>query len=196
MKYITEIFLDVAPKLEAIPECSEDIQHVRNILKRGIAGCTFEEFDWQYHFVVLCSYFKMQLADDLCHRYFDSGKDISLIRNPNKKAAFTLAKDNLPKWYSGLFNHADTLEYLETLPMIGETTRCHLGRNIGIDCCKPDRHMIRLSEQHGYGQYKKVKEQWRAVTRMCTDVRDDIGNAEMIGTIDVILWWACNLRLL
>ena len=93
--------------------------------------------------------------------------------------------------YSGRKNETDLeICYLDTLPMIGPVTRYHLARNIGIDCVKPDRHLIRLASEAGY----EMKDPQKGVEAMCRDIQKDIGDAEKLGTIDVVLWRACNLR--
>lgn len=44
----------------------------------------------------------------------------------------------------------DALFTLRSLPFVGPVTVFHLAKNIGFSYAKPDRHLVRLSERHGY----------------------------------------------
>lgn len=43
-----------------------------------------------------------------------------------------------------------TVDALQKLPFIGEVNSNHLARNIGLDCVKPDRHLVRLASHFGF----------------------------------------------
>jgi len=69
---------------------------------------------------------------------------------------------------------------LELLPWIGPITKYHLAKNLGIDCCKPDRHLERLA---------------RAIFvesphSMCNAIRDVTG--DKLAVIDIVLWRFCE----
>jgi len=72
---------------------------------------------------------------------------------------------------------ADTLNYLATLPFIGEVTKYHLARNLGFDHIKPDRHLVRLADKYGMTPFE-----------MCNLIHDGIGGEIRLGTIDLVLW--------
>lgn len=44
-------------------------------------------------------------------------------------------------------NAEDAKRLFKTLPFIGEVTVYHIMRNIGIDCFKPDRHIVNIREE-------------------------------------------------
>ena len=47
--------------------------------------------------------------------------------------------------------HLSSVNILSKLPYIGNITKYHLGRNIGmLDCVKPDLHLIRMCKYWGY----------------------------------------------
>lgn len=78
----------------------------------------------------------------------------------------------------------DKVEWLHHgLPWIGAITKFHLARNLGIDCVKPDRHLVRLARQYGL-----------TPTALCTELAGETG--DRVGTVDCVLWRACNLGIL
>ena len=195
-KEITPVFLECISKLEAIPEWAFEIEHVRKTLSKPLSEITPDFFFQQYAYVVLCSYWKEQYARKEWEKFLTTGNP-DVISNTRKRAAIMQGVSHAEEWltnlkrYIGWDNEATYMIcYLDNLPMIGPVTRYHLARNIGIDCVKPDRHLIRLASEAGYNmQYPQ-----KAVERMCKDIQIGIGNAEKLGTIDVVLWRACNLR--
>lgn len=74
-----------------------------------------------------------------------------------------------------------SLEYLDSLPMIGKVTKYHLARNLGFDYVKPDRHLIRLASKYGVTPFE-----------LCYAIHRKTGRR--LGTIDVILWRFCEQR--
>jgi hypothetical protein len=71
---------------------------------------------------------------------------------------------------------ADPMAELAQFAFIGPVTVFHLARNIGIDCAKPDRHLVRLAAKTGYTD----------VTSMCSEIATAAD--ERIGVVDVVLW--------
>lgn len=79
----------------------------------------------------------------------------------------------------GQWNEAsDKLAFLESLPHIGPITKFHLARNLGLDFCKPDRHLVRIAGE----ETPKV---------MCQRLADATG--DRIGVVDCVIWRAANL---
>jgi hypothetical protein len=136
----------------------------------------------QYIYVVLNSGMKNQVAKKIFQRFVDSGFDLSVIGHPSKKKAITQALLKYKDWYEALQASNDKIEYLDSLPMIGVITKYHLARNLGIDCAKPDRHLVKLATYFGYP----------SVQQMCEDISEESGYR--IGTVDVILWRYCNMH--
>jgi len=71
----------------------------------------------------------------------------------------------------------DKISYLETLPYIGKITKYHLARNLGLDVCKPDRHISRIA------QYYKT-----TPIELCGKLSQETG--DRIGVVDIVLWRA------
>lgn len=197
-KLISEQFIIVRHNLLEIPEYNAEIAHVRKVLNIPLEEISPRFFFDQYAFVVICSYWKEQYARKEWEAFLKTD-DVQEISNTRKREAVYIGISRYEDWFKELLKAPDKLEYLDSLPMIGEVTRCHLARNIGIDCVKPDRHLVRLAMAHGYFSPPlnpcklSVLDQWDGCTRMCQDIQEDIGSNEKLGTIDVILWRACNL---
>jgi len=73
------------------------------------------------------------------------------------------------------------LDFLETLPFIGPITKYHLAKNLGMDVCKPDRHLVRIAEK-----LETTPE------KLCQKLSDATG--DRIATVDYVIWRAANLR--
>jgi hypothetical protein len=110
-------------------------------------------------------------------------RDLEVIHNAHKRAAISEALLNYQEWLTKIKLSSDPISFIDTLPMMGPVTRYHLARNIGIDCVKPDRHLMRLAARWGYPN----------PLEMCKDIQNEIGGSEKLGTIDVVLWRWCNL---
>lgn len=70
---------------------------------------------------------------------------------------------------------------LTNLPFIGEVNCYHLARNIGIDCVKPDRHLVRLAQHFGFDSPE-------AMCELLAGLHD-----ERVGVVDLILFYGASL---
>ncbi len=68
------------------------------------------------------------------------------------------------------------VDCLKSLPWIGDVTKYHLARNLGVDVAKPDVHLTRLAKKFGYDD----------VGRMCADLAAEFD--ERVAAVDGILW--------
>ena len=167
----------------------------KDIIQKGykpeidiVENRTFEQqssniFYWEYVYVVCNSGMKNQIAEKIFSNYKKIG--ISAINHPLKKKALIELELNFKKWFDELQRKntdEEKLVYLESLPHIGKITKYHLARNLGIDCAKPDRHLVRIADRFGYSD----------VQDMCKDL--SVASGDRIGTVDVILWRYSNLK--
>lgn len=143
----------------------------------------------EYVWVVVNSGMKNQVAERIFKRFSVEG--IDAITHKGKKDAIKqmfepVGKDRKPR-YQLVFeklkelNDVEKIEYFEKLKWIGGITKYHLAKNLGIDCAKPDRHLVRLAEKFGYEN----------VQDLCMDISKDTG--DRVGVIDVVLWRYANL---
>lgn len=66
---------------------------------------------------------------------------------------------------------------IDGIPYIGKVTRWHLLRNLGANVAKPDRHLVRFAQAHGWGTN---------VQAMCEAIAAATG--ERVGVVDLVLW--------
>ena len=78
---------------------------------------------------------------------------------------------------------ADRVAWCGTLPWIGDITKWHLAKNLGVDCAKPDRWLVRLAAVAG-----------ETVDGLCRRLAAATG--DRVATVDLVLWRACALGLL
>lgn len=159
-----------------------------------------EEIDWQTNlqpvidpivfrneaiWVILNSGMKEQVARLIHTRIWQAkndGRDISEAFNHKGKvsAIKTILRD-----YEALFNgyqlSENKVDYLQTIPYIGGITKYHLAKNLGHDCVKPDRHLVRIAKDYGFSD--------------CNDLCLHIGKqtGDKVSVVDIVLWRSANL---
>ena len=74
----------------------------------------------------------------------------------------------------------DKVEWCRTLPWIGDVTKWHLAKNLGFDCVKPDRHIVRI---FGIGCLEE-----------CRRLANESG--DRLTTVDTVIWRAANLGMI
>ncbi len=145
--------------------------------------CDAETFYFEYVYVVLNAGMKEQIARKIYDK-FCKDLDFNLIGHLGKRQAILTGSWNYKVWFNSLQmlkTDEERIEYLKTLPWIGDITKYHLARNIGIDCVKPDRHLVKLAERFGCANPYE----------MCQTIQKSTG--ERLGVVDVVLWRYCNL---
>lgn len=145
-----------------------------------------DEFMWQYIWVVLNSGMKNQVARIIEQRIVEAYNNNEPIntafRHKGKVKAieYMIAKHN--ELFDDYLEADNRLEFLKSLPYIGDITKYHLAKNLGEDVVKPDRHLVRIAEK--YGTTPEV---------LCEKLSKETGYR--IATIDLIIWRAGNLGL-
>lgn len=132
-----------------------------------------------YVFVVCNSGIRNQIAEKIFNKYRQQG--ISAINHPLKRKAVLDAEVHYEEWFERLQKSEDKLGYLKSLFFIGDVTKYHLARNLGLDYAKPDRWLTKLAEHFGFS----------SVQQLCGTISEETG--DRIGTVDVVLWRYCNL---
>jgi hypothetical protein len=141
-----------------------------------------EQFLRNYVWVVLNAGMKWEIAN----RIFKNYPNIK-INHRRKQAAIELATRKHRVWLDilrSIKNNEDRIEYLKSLPYIGNISCHHLARNIGIDTVKDDRHLRRVADQFGYS----------TPIEMCKEIQK--ATNERLGVIDVVLWRYSKLESL
>ncbi len=139
----------------------------------------------EYAWVVINSGMKNQVARGIWEKVrpeVEGGGSASTVFGHKGKA------EAIDRIYAGretllaqFLSSKDRMEFLWELPWIGETTRWHLAKNYGVDCAKPDRHLLRIAGREG-------------VDHLCSRLAGSSG--DRIATVDLVLWRASNLGLI
>ncbi len=149
---------------------------------RRFKDTTARDFLSQYCYVVINAGMRNQVAEKIYQKLCKEGSDT--IGHEGKRKAIKTMSISYDSQFEKLKNCKtleEKLEFLSNLKWIGDITKYHLARNLGIDCAKPDRHLERLKVKYGF----------KDVQVMCKFIAEKTN--ERIGTVDVILWRYSNL---
>jgi hypothetical protein len=155
-----------------------EIEWCANIRFKDI---TIDDFFREYVWAVLNAGMREQAARSIFLKYIET-MDTNVIRHDGKRKAIEHVLDNCKMYYDKLLSSDNKIEWFVTLPWIGDITKYHIARNLGIDAVKPDRHLVRLAERFGY----------ETPLKMCEAIKGE--TSERLGVIDVVLWRYCNLQ--
>jgi hypothetical protein len=148
-----------------------------------------DDFAREHAFVVCNSGMKAQIAVEIFRRVWAAliesrPIDDTIFRNKPKRRAMQYVYDNRERLFAEYNAAEDKIAYLETLPYIGAIIKFHLAKNFGFDCCKPDRHLVRVAGMYADGTPEAL----------CQRLSEETGNN--INTVDVVIWRAANLRFI
>jgi len=169
-----------------------------------------EEFAEECIYVILAGGFRQKTAKKKFVEIMDfinSGGEVceknllSIFGNANKIRAIVKIWNNRKNFrdgFYGLKTESEKSNYLAKLPHIGEITKNHLARNLGISNVKYDVWIQRLGIalgksdlQEGFPLNKDVKE---LCDKMFAQIEEETGLNK--GYADVVLWKACQVGVL
>ena len=146
-----------------------------------------DDFALELAFVICNSGMKNTVARGIYERVakqlISGGPITAVFRHPGKAIAIRgiwMRREYLFRQFQAA---PDKLAWLRTLPWIGPVTCYHAAKNFGVDCCKPDVHLVRLAET-----FKTTPDQ------LCRSLAQQTGYR--VATIDTVLWRACATGLL
>lgn len=158
---------------------SDEIRWAENIKCRHSADF-FAEYVW----VVISGGMKNQIAQKIYTKVMGAVIDRvpinTVFRHIGKVKAINQVLTSKEELYLEYLMDNEKLNWLETLPYIGKITKYHLAKNLGLDVCKPDRHLVRIANQ-----YDTTPQQ------LCEKLARETGNK--VAVVDQILWRAANL---
>ena len=138
------------------------------------------EFAW----VVLNSGMKEQIARQIWNRVrpaVENGRSAATVfGHKGKSAAIDYVYANRERLLGEYIIAVDKLAWLQGLPWIGKITCWHLAKNYGLDCAKPDRHLVRIAGEEG-------------PHALCARLAKASG--DRVATVDLVIWRAANLGL-
>lgn len=145
-----------------------------------------ETFFLEYMWVVLSSGMKNQVARIIERRIYDAWErgetTTSTFGHKGKAAAIDFVRENKGRLFGECRAAADKTKFLASLPRIGNITKYHLAKNLGVDCCKLDRHLARIARS--YNTTPDI---------LCKTLSASTGDE--IATVDLVIWRTANLGL-
>ena len=111
------------------------------------------------------------------------GSATDVFGHPGKAVAIDLIWHSRELLMKQFMAADDKLAFCGALPWIGDVTRYHLAKNLGVDTAKPDVHVARLAKADG-----------TTTLAMCAKLARQTGLRT--ATVDTILWRACELGIL
>lgn len=146
-----------------------------------------DDFAIEYAFVVCNSGMKAQVARGIFDRIRaaqNAGASAHTVFGHKGKAAAIdaawAAREELFHEFSMLDSDAARVEWLGQRAWIGEITKWHLAKNLGVNCCKPDRHLTRIAATSR-----------ETPAELCERIASETG--DKIAMVDLIIWRAANL---
>lgn len=148
--------------------------------------CTSESlFRDEAIWVILNSGMREQIARIIHGRVwhaYNNGQNISeVFGHKGKVAAIKYILKNYYSLFDGYVKSDNKIEYLQEIPFIGTITKYHLAKNLGHDCVKPDRHLVRIAKEYGFNNCNE----------MCDKLSAETG--DKVSVVDIVIWRAANL---
>lgn len=137
--------------------------------------------------VILNSGMKNQIAriieQRIYHALANNQPINSAFGHKGKVKAIEYILDNKLELFAAFQDAEDKLKFLKSLPYIGNITKYHLAKNLGIDVVKPDRHLTRIAEKEN-----------KTPDELCKEILDLTGDT--LATVDTVIWRAANLGMI
>ena len=148
---------------------------------------TSDHFAFEAIWVIISAGLKNQVARKIEKKLFmslEAGQSVLVsIGHKGKAKAIDYVLNNKTHLYEQFQNAENKTDFLETLPWIGPITKYHLAKNLGVDTCKPDRHLSRIAAKYNSDPFTFCKELSRKT-------------GDKIAVVDQVLWRAANLGLI
>ena len=219
MEKITEInavvfnYLLITLKKLGLDADKRSFDEIRYILNNNILF-TADDFAYECFYVVCVAGFKQDYAKAMCDKIIKLTKenknftieDLSKIYgNKLKVKAIKNIWDNRETYKNKFYelkNTEDKVEFLGSLPYIGNITKYHLARNLGLNFVKYDIWIQRLGVAlYGTEDFVSKVNNTKLIPEikyfcdiMFKKLEEEIG--EKVGFIDVVLWRSCQKGLI
>ena len=144
-----------------------------------------DTFGMEAIWVILNAGMKMQVARLIQSRimpFLLNGESASGgFKHRLKCRAIDCVWNNRCSLFAAWVDADDKLAFCESLPHIGPITKYHLARNLGLEFCKPDRHLVRIAGDE-------------TPHALCQRLADETG--DRIGVVDCVIWRCANLGMI
>ena len=185
---------------------AQSFDEIREMLSRP-RRFSADEFATMCVYVILAGGFSQKTAKrihkNIMEYIYKNGANFDalfqIFHNKNKVSAICKIWENRTGLCNGFYNCAtdsEKLIYLSKLPHIGKITANHLGRNLGIDVVKYDVWIRRLGAL--YAGISRTDDLTPEIKTACDDMFAHLVHETNLprGYIDVVLWKACQLKLI
>ncbi|MBP5485953.1 MAG: hypothetical protein J6Y07_04590 [Alphaproteobacteria bacterium] len=201
-------FFDLEKKIKDLGADSDaqSFDEIREMLSRP-RRFSADEFATMCVYVILAGGFSQKTAKrihkNIMEYIYKNGANFDalfqIFHNKNKVSAICKIWENRTGLCNGFYNCAtdsEKLIYLSKLPHIGKITANHLGRNLGIDVVKYDVWIRRLGAL--YAGISRTDDLTPEIKTACDDMFAHLVHETNLprGYIDVVLWKACQLKLI
>lgn len=155
---------------------------------RNIKPCdTAFKFASEATWVILNSGMKNQIAQKIWDKikvaWCEGRTTASAFGHKGKVSAIDYIWTNRDELFTQYQSSDDKIGFLKSLPWIGGITCWHLAKNLGHDCVKPDRWLVRVADKHN-----------TTPDNLCEQISQLTGETKH--TVDLIIWRACNLNII
>ena len=206
--FTADWFFDLEKKIKDLGADSDaqSFDEIREMLSTPRV-VTADEFATMCAYVILAGGFSQKTAKrihkNIMEYIYKNGADFDalfqMFHNKNKVSAICKIWENRAGLCDGFYNCAtdsEKLSYLSKLPHIGKITANHLGRNLGVDVVKYDVWIRRLGAL--YAGIRRIDNLTPEIKAACDDMFAHLVRETGLprGYIDVVLWKACQLKLI
>ena len=219
MEKITEItevvfnYLQVRMKILNIDSDRRSFEDIHYLLNNEVIFRP-DEFAFECFYVICVAGFKQDYAKIMCNKIIDFIKNnnnfsiddlLTIYKNKGKVKAIKQVWDKRLLYtytFYSLQNIEEKVNFLGTLPYIGNITKFHLARNLGLNFVKYDIWIQRLGVAlYGTEEYIEKVNNTKLLPQIkyyCDIMFEKIANetGEKVGFIDVVLWRACQKGLI
>lgn len=219
MEQITEItknifdYLRIRMKILGIDSDRRSFDEIHKILNNNIIFNP-EEFAFECFYVICVAGFKQDYAKIICEKIISFAnknniftvEELSTIyKNKMKVKAIKDIWDNRTTYSYKFYNFStieEKVDFLGSLPYIGNITKYHLARNLGLNFVKYDIWIQRLGVAlYGTEDFVEKIDNTKLLPEVkyfCDIMFDEIQKEtnEKVGFIDVVLWRACQKGLI
>jgi hypothetical protein len=207
----SKLFFDIEKRI-IDSGLGEDKDSFETIKKRLVKPPVLnsEEFAEECIYVILAGGFRQKIAKrkfgEIMSFINGGGKVceenlLAIFKNANKIRAIVKIWNNRKKFRDEFYaqkTEGEKLNYLAKLPHIGEITKNHLARNLGISNVKYDVWIQRLGIAYGKSNLKEGFPLNNDVKKLCDKMFAQLEKSTGLnkGYIDVVLWKACQTGIL
>lgn len=148
------------------------------------------EFGLTVVYVIINSGMKWTIAQDINSRVkvalLSKGVIEDEFKHPGKRDAINQiwkTKDSLFSDFNACMSDNVKVQFCQSIPWIGKITKYHLAKNLGVDCVKPDRHLVGIAEKYH-----------TTPDLLCAELSKSSGDT--VSIVDTVIWRACEMGLL